>query len=542
MKRIKILLVAFLAVICLFPALMPKANAASNPYPTSQTVGGVVTIPCTYYAWQQAYDRLGIALPAWGNAINWYDNAARAGYSVGATPRANSIAVWSSSSHGYGHVAYVTAVNGSQMTVNEGGRTDATANGGIVNGQTLPSTVGVKWYGRTLIGFVYLNGTPSVSASWAEYPDKWSVGSTNAVLSARINLNVDISAVSKVGVYLYDYAGKQLAACSENTSHRGYTFMNMWFDVNSELHYTLKAGTPYKYKFFAVISGKTYESSVKDFKTAGTHSHTLDAGSITKAPTCSATGVKTFTCTTCGATKTETIAKKDHTYKPATCAAPKTCSVCGATSGSSLKHTEQIIPGKAATCTEAGLTEGKKCSVCEKTLTAQQTIPAPGHKPAAAVTENKVAATDTANGSYDTVVYCQQCKKELSREKTVIPAITKATVATKATTATKKPTVPATTKATVVPATTKATAAPATTKATAAPVITMPATTPTVPTQAPIETTEAAEITKAPISPEITTPVTPSEDAEKDPSTTIIAFVALVTIVNIVFFIARKKK
>ena len=37
-------------------------------------------------------------------------------------------------------------------------------------------------------------------------------------------------------------------------------------------------------------------------------------------------------------------------------------------------HTEEIIPGKAATETETGLTEGKKCSVCNKVLVAQQVI------------------------------------------------------------------------------------------------------------------------------------------------------------------------
>jgi len=42
-------------------------------------------------------------------------------------------------------------------------------------------------------------------------------------------------------------------------------------------------------------------------------------------------------------------------------------------------HTEETVPGYAATCTETGLTEGKKCSVCGEVLTAQETIPALGH-------------------------------------------------------------------------------------------------------------------------------------------------------------------
>ncbi len=46
------------------------------------------------------------------------------------------------------------------------------------------------------------------------------------------------------------------------------------------------------------------------------HQHTWDAGKITKQPTTSEEGVKTFTCTGCGATKTEPIEKLvSNTYK-----------------------------------------------------------------------------------------------------------------------------------------------------------------------------------------------------------------------------------
>jgi len=44
-----------------------------------------------------------------------------------------------------------------------------------------------------------------------------------------------------------------------------------------------------------------------------------------------------------------------------------------------LGHTEEVVAGKDATCTESGLTEGKKCSVCGETIVAQETIEAKGH-------------------------------------------------------------------------------------------------------------------------------------------------------------------
>ena len=58
-------------------------------------------------------------------------------------------------------------------------------------------------------------------------------------------------------------------------------------------------------------------------------------------------------------------------------------------------HTEEVIPGYAATCTEPGLTEGVKCSVCDEILTAQETIDAAGHTE---VTLEAVAATCTTPG------------------------------------------------------------------------------------------------------------------------------------------------
>lgn len=136
-----------------------------NPYPTTQNVDkdNYYEIPCTWFAWQQAYDRKGISLPDWGNAVNWWQGAQNAGYSTGSTPQPDSIAVWSGDY--YGHVAYVTSVSGGNtFTVNEGGRTDLdqTDSHGIAYGYTLTNAVGgSRPYdtGKTLLGFIYLTGS-----------------------------------------------------------------------------------------------------------------------------------------------------------------------------------------------------------------------------------------------------------------------------------------------------------------------------------------------------------------------------------------------
>ncbi len=120
-------------------------------------------------------------------------------------------------------------------------------------------------------------------------------------------------------------------------------------------------------------------------------------------------------CSTCHAVLTpqEIIPALGHTYESNTTA--PTCTEqgytvytchCGDTYADSytdaLGHTPATISGKAATCTEAGLTDGSECSVCGEILTAQQTIGALGHTYEA----NTTAPTCTEQGY---TVYTCRC-------------------------------------------------------------------------------------------------------------------------------------
>ena len=75
------------------------------------------------------------------------------------------------------------------------------------------------------------------------------------------------------------------------------------------------------------------------------------------------------TCTKCNATEGEAAA---HNWAAATCTAPKTCKTCNKTEGAPNGHTEVTLEAVDPTCTSTGLTEGKKCSVCN-TVTKEQT-------------------------------------------------------------------------------------------------------------------------------------------------------------------------
>ncbi len=152
-------------------------------------------------------------------------------------------------------------------------------------------------------------------------------------------------------------------------------------------------------------------------------------------PTCTLNGYTGDKyCPDCGTTVAgEIIESKGHTEKTvpgksATCTETGLtngviCTVCGEVLTAqeiidALEHTEVTIPGKAATCTENGLTDGVKCSVCGEVLTAQRTIEAPGHK---SVVFNGKSATCTQAGLTDGTK-CSVCGETLINQRS-IPAL-----------------------------------------------------------------------------------------------------------------------
>lgn len=122
--------------------------------------------------------------------------------------------------------------------------------------------------------------------------------------------------------------------------------------------------------------------------------HTWDEGNITKEADCKETGVMTYTCHKCGATKTEDISRTEHTWDEGevttapTCTKPGvrtyTCSVCKATRTETIKatghlHTE-IRNKKDASCTENGYTGDTYCKDCEELLKKGETVDVLGHQ------------------------------------------------------------------------------------------------------------------------------------------------------------------
>ena len=175
--------------------------------------------------------------------------------------------------------------------------------------------------------------------------------------------------------------------------------------------------------------------------------HTWDSGTVTTAPTCTKAGEETYSCTECGATKTEPIDATGHSWKSdwtsdathhwhecanescdvtdnaekngyaehsggkATCTQNAVCEICKASYGSldpnnhtDLKH----IDAKAATAAEEGNIAYWYCDGCKKYFS-----------DAAAIKEITKAATVTAKlppkiTAGDGAAVTQGEKKELS--------------------------------------------------------------------------------------------------------------------------------
>ena len=124
------------------------------------------------------------------------------------------------------------------------------------------------------------------------------------------------------------------------------------------------------------VNKGTTSSSGGSYTPPAQHTHTWNAGVVTKEPACTEAGVKTYTCTTCGATKTEEIPATGHTWNDG-----------------------EVTT--AATCTEAGV-KTYTCTVCNATK--PEAIEALGHD------WNETTVVYAANGNNGTKTYA--CRRE----------------------------------------------------------------------------------------------------------------------------------
>ncbi|MBE6985188.1 MAG: hypothetical protein E7434_06230 [Ruminococcaceae bacterium] len=113
--------------------------------------------------------------------------------------------------------------------------------------------------------------------------------------------------------------------------------------------------------------------------------HIWDEGKITSSSSCTAAGVKTYTCSLCAVTKTEALGSTGHTLV-------KDAAV-------------------AATCEADGLTEGSHCSACNAIIVAQKVVPATGHSFDGGVVTKEATCLESGEITY-TCSGCHATKTE----------------------------------------------------------------------------------------------------------------------------------
>ena len=158
--------------------------------------------------------------------------------------------------------------------------------------------------------------------------------------------------------------------------------------------------------------------------------HTWDDGEITKEPTQTATGIKTYTCKTCHKTRTETIPMlKGHHWDDGTITKEPTCTEpgemtyhctdedCNESYTETIKATghqhTKLINKKDATCEEKGYSGDTYCEDCKQIIKTGKAINPTGHEWDKGTV--KKAATCESEGIREYT--CNTCKK--TKEETI---------------------------------------------------------------------------------------------------------------------------
>lgn len=161
--------------------------------------------------------------------------------------------------------------------------------------------------------------------------------------------------------------------------------------------------------------------------------HTWDDGEITKEPTQTATGIKTYTCKTCHKTRTETIPMlKGHHWDDGTVIKEPTCTEsgekiyhctdedCNESYTETIKATghqhTKLIRKKEAACEEEGYSGDTYCEDCKQIIKAGKIISPTGH--INTEIRNKRTATCESEG-YTGDTYCITCNKKLKDGQTI---------------------------------------------------------------------------------------------------------------------------
>ena len=338
-KRMLSLMLAVLMVVCLLPTTALAATAghtaadaiawAQSQVGKSLDYDGVygaqcVDLICCYYQY------LGQRSPG-GNGCDYATNRLPDGWQriKGAQPQPGDILVYSGNSENpYGHVGIYES---DYCTYNQN-----------FNYEQYVQRVTIRYnhFSNPYWGVIRPDfSTAPLTATW-EGPTAANITETGAHIISRVTFPQKV-VFAQAGIRVYDESGKMVGTRDELDPITS-PYLKFDYDINSELGISLQSGKKYSSSLYVIVNGKEYWSQPVTFTTAHTHyytatvtaptctakgytthtcacgnsyvdtytdalGHAWDNGKVTKQPTETETGTKTFTCTRCGETKTEVI-------------------------------------------------------------------------------------------------------------------------------------------------------------------------------------------------------------------------------------------
>ena len=296
----------------------------------------------------------------------------------------------------------VTATNISAGSLNASENANVTITGDLVSERLEFNKANVTVDGNCSVGYLRMQNAEDYLLVNGDFRYEWVSGYTDYLTAGTAEFKGNFSSeyyyATENHKTIFSGAGEQTVLDSyntqfanlvlENTSKKGVVFespiiVTTLFNHNQNKFTLYDNGNG---SSFPDYDGDGLKDNIDPYPLKAEHTHTYDSGKITKAATCTANGVKTYTCTVCGETKTETI--------------------------KAIGHKAVTDKALAATCTKAGKTAGSHCSVCNTVITAQKAVPATGHSYDAGKVTKPATATTTGVKTY-TCTICGATKTEV---------------------------------------------------------------------------------------------------------------------------------
>lgn len=115
----------------------------------------------------------------------------------------------------------------------------------------------------------YIYSNTEAQINWSNYAASYT-DDHNAIVKGRANSNVSGS-FTEAGGYVWNGSGSMVAQKSESVNHKG-TYLDVWYNIVSEMGASLSPGSNYQYQLYVVFNGKRFDGPKQGFTTTGTAS------------------------------------------------------------------------------------------------------------------------------------------------------------------------------------------------------------------------------------------------------------------------------